>query len=41
MIKGFRQKENVDYFDIYALVVSSTEIKVLLALVSLHDVIVH
>lgn len=41
VINGFRQKEGVDYFDTYALVASTTKIRVLFALGSLHDLIVH
>lgn len=39
--KVFRQKEDVDYFDTYALVASTMKIKVSFASDSLHDLIVY
>ena len=41
MAKGFKQREGVDYFDTYALVVGITSIRVLLALASIYKLIVH
>ena len=35
--KGFRQKEWIDYFDIYALVARITFIRILFALASIHN----
>jgi len=39
--KGFRQKEGVDYFDAYAPVAKTTTIRILFALASLNNLIVH
>ena len=39
--KGFRQKEGVDYFDTYAPVAKTTTIRILFALASLNNLIVH
>lgn len=39
--KGFRQKEDVDYFNTYAPVARTTTIRVLFALASLNEFIVH
>ena len=39
--KGFRQRENVDFFDTYSPVTRITSIRVLIALASLHDLVVH
>ena len=41
VVKGFRQKEGVDYFDTYALVARITSIRVLFALASIHDLYIH
>lgn len=39
--KGFRQKEDVNYFDIYALEANTKKIKFSFALALLYDLIVH
>jgi uncharacterized metal-binding protein len=39
--KGFRQKEGINYFDIYALVARITFIIILLALSSVYNLYVH
>ena len=39
--KGFRQKEGIDYFDTYAPVARISSIRVLFALASIHNLIVH
>ena len=39
--KGFRQKEGIDYFDTYAPVARTTTIRLLFALASLNDLIIH
>ncbi|GJS23268.1 zinc finger, CCHC-type containing protein [Tanacetum coccineum] len=39
--KGFRQKEGVNYFDTYAPVARITTIKLLLALVAIHNLVIH
>jgi hypothetical protein len=39
--KGFRQKEGIDYFDIYAPVARIASIRVLLALASIFSLYVH
>lgn len=41
VVKGFIQKEDVDYFDTYAPVARTTRIRVLFALASLNNRIVH
>ena len=39
--KGFRQREGIDYFDIYALVARITSIRVLIALASIYKLVIH
>ncbi|GJS95272.1 DNA polymerase zeta catalytic subunit-like protein [Tanacetum coccineum] len=39
--KGFKQRENVDFFDTYSPVTRITSIRVLIALASIHDLVVH
>ena len=39
--KGYRQRENVDFFDTYSLVTRITSIKVLIALTTLHGLVIH
>ena len=39
--KGFKQREGVDYFDIYAPVARITLIRILFALASIHNLFVH
>nr|GEU50514.1 zinc finger, CCHC-type [Tanacetum cinerariifolium] len=41
VIQGFRQKEGIDYFDTYALVACITTIRLLLALVAIHNLVIH
>ncbi|GKA73455.1 zinc finger, CCHC-type containing protein [Tanacetum coccineum] len=41
VIQGFRQKEGIDYFDIYALVARITTIRLLLALEAIHNLVIH
>ena len=39
--KGYRQRENIDFFDTYSPVTRITSIRVLFALTSIHDLVVH
>ncbi|MCY4831085.1 reverse transcriptase domain-containing protein, partial [Salmonella enterica subsp. enterica serovar 1,4,[5],12:i:-] len=39
--KGFRQREGVDFFDTYSPVTRITSIRLLLAIASLHNLIIH
>ena len=39
--KGFRQRENVDFFDIFSIVTRITSIRVLFSLAAIHDLVVH
>nr|GEZ64076.1 retrotransposon-related protein [Tanacetum cinerariifolium] len=39
--KGFKQRENVDFFDTYSPVTRITSIRVLIALAYIHDLVVH
>ncbi|KAM1925822.1 hypothetical protein ACFX13_033067 [Malus domestica] len=39
--KGYRQRENIDFFDTYSPVTRITSIRVLFALASIHDLVVH
>ncbi|GKD26216.1 zinc finger, CCHC-type containing protein [Tanacetum coccineum] len=41
VIQGFRQKEGIDYFDTYALVARITTNRLLLALVVIHNLVIH
>nr|GEZ76468.1 zinc finger, CCHC-type [Tanacetum cinerariifolium] len=41
VIQGFRQKEGIDYFDTYAPVAHITTIRLLLALVSIQNLVIH
>ncbi|GJR34106.1 zinc finger, CCHC-type containing protein [Tanacetum coccineum] len=41
VIQGFRQKEGIDYFDTYAPVACITTIRLLLALASIHNLVIH
>ncbi|GKD83233.1 zinc finger, CCHC-type containing protein, partial [Tanacetum coccineum] len=41
VIQGFRQKEGIDYFGTYAPVARITTIKLLLALVAIHNLVIH
>ncbi|GKA43348.1 zinc finger, CCHC-type containing protein, partial [Tanacetum coccineum] len=41
VIQGFRQKERIDYIDTYALVARITTIRFLLALVAIHNLVIH
>ena len=40
-VKGFKQREDVDYFDNYALVARITSIRILFSLKSIHNIFVH
>ncbi|GJZ56098.1 zinc finger, CCHC-type containing protein [Tanacetum coccineum] len=41
VIQGFRQKEGIDYFDTYAPVARITTIRLLLALASIYNLVIH
>ncbi|GKD72883.1 zinc finger, CCHC-type containing protein [Tanacetum coccineum] len=41
VIQGFRPKEGIDYFDTYALVARITTIRLLLALATIHNLVIH
>nr|GEU40124.1 zinc finger, CCHC-type [Tanacetum cinerariifolium] len=41
VIQGFRQKEGIDYFDTYAPVSRITTIRLLLALATIHNLVIH
>nr|GEW12567.1 zinc finger, CCHC-type [Tanacetum cinerariifolium] len=41
VIQGFRQKEEIDYFDTYAPVARITSIRLLLALAAIHNLVLH
>ncbi|GJW73634.1 zinc finger, CCHC-type containing protein [Tanacetum coccineum] len=41
VIQGFRQKEGIDYFDTYAPVACITNIRLLLALAAIHNLVIH
>ncbi|GJY52573.1 zinc finger, CCHC-type containing protein [Tanacetum coccineum] len=41
VIQGFRQKEGIDYFDTYAPVARITTIRLLLALATIHNLVIH
>ena len=41
VVKGFKQRKNVDYFDTFAHVTRITSIRVLIALVSIHNLLIH
>ena len=39
--KGFKQRSDVDYFDTFALVTRIASIRVLMALASIHNLVIH
>lgn len=41
VVKGYRQKEGLDYFDTYSLVTRITSIRMLIAIVSLYNLKIH
>ena len=41
VVKGYRQKEGLDYFDTYSLVTKITSIRMLIALAAVHDLKIH
>nr|GEZ61993.1 zinc finger, CCHC-type [Tanacetum cinerariifolium] len=41
VIKGFRQKEGIEFFDTYAHVARISTIRFLLALTAIHDIVIH
>ena len=41
VVKGYRQKEGLDYFDIYSPVTRITSIRMLIALAAVHDLKIH
>ena len=41
VVKGFRQKESLDYFDTYSPVTRITSIRMLIAIASLYNLVIH
>ena len=41
VVKGYKQKEGVDYFDPYSLVTRITPIQMLIAITTLHNLEIH
>ena len=41
VVKGYKQKEGVDYFDPYSLVTRITPIQMLIAITALHNLEIH
>ena len=41
VVKGYRQKEGLDYFDTYSPVTRITSIRMLIALAAVHDIKIH
>ena len=41
VVQGFRQKKDVDYFDTYAPIARTTTIRLLIALTSIHNFLIH
>nr|GEU92390.1 zinc finger, CCHC-type [Tanacetum cinerariifolium] len=41
VIQGFKQKSRIDYFDTYALVARISTIRLLIAMISIHSLIIH
>ena len=41
VVKGYRQKEGLDYLDTYSPVTRITSIRMLIALVAVHDLKIH
>ena len=41
VVKGYKQKEGVDYFDPYSLVTRITPIQMLIAITGLHNLEIH
>ncbi|KAD4981853.1 hypothetical protein E3N88_18524 [Mikania micrantha] len=41
VVQGFRQKEGIDFFDTYAPVARISTIRLLVALASIHNLIIH
>ena len=41
VVKGYRQKEGLDYFDTYSTVTRITSIRMLIALEAVHDFKIH
>ena len=41
VVKGYRQKEGLDYFDTYSPVTRITSIRMLIALAAMHDLKIH
>ena len=41
VVKGYKQKEGVDYFDPYSLVTKITPIQMLIAITALHNIKIH
>ena len=41
VVKGYKQKEGVDYFDPYSLVTKITPIQMLIAITALHNLEIH
>ena len=41
VVKGFKQKKDLDYFDIYSVVTRITSIQMLIALAAVYDLEIH
>ena len=41
VVKGYKQKEGLDYFDTYSPVTRITSIRILIALAAVHDLKIH
>jgi hypothetical protein len=41
VVKGYKQKQNVDYFDTYSLVTRIASIRILFAITSIYKLVVH
>jgi hypothetical protein len=41
VVKGYKQKQNVDYFDTYSLVTRIASLRILFAIASIYKLVVH